>query len=187
MHQLVLAQKTSSLEKSLIFALAVGLFALSGLASIPLPLWLSPVPLVLQVNIAVLYGAIFGSKKSLQILLTCYALAICNIPMFSNGSTGIAKFFGPTGGYLFGYIVAAYVMGKIVESKKIKNPMNFFVYFNLANLCVYAFGLPVLSLFVGPKMVFIAGFFPFMPGMLIKNLIITKVFFSFMKEKDHQI
>ena len=171
-------------EEILVFTLAVLFFALAGQVAIPLAF--SPVPLVLQVNLALLYGALFGSKRAVAMMLTILGLAAYNLPVLAGGAGGIARLIGPTGGYLLGYVLAAYVMGRIVETRKVTRFVSCYGYFLLANLCVYALGVPYLSLFVGIKKVLLLGFLPFLPGMFLKNIFTVRLYFA-LKESRYVV
>jgi len=89
------------------FAAAVG--AASQIA-IPLP-W-TPVPLTLQPMLVILAGMLLGPMAG-AISMTLYLVAgAAGLPVFAPmGAPGVARFLGPTGGYLIAYPVAAYVAG----------------------------------------------------------------------------
>lgn len=175
MHSTIAATRVSFFERFFLFVLASGLFACAGLLKAYLPF--TPVPIVFQVNLAILFGALFGSRSGSRLMLSIIGMAGLGLPMFS-GMGGWVYLLGPTGGYIAGYVAAAFVMGKLVETNKIESPLQVYKYLLFANLFVYALGLPYLALFVGSSHVLQAGLLPFIPGMLVKNIFIAKLYFA---------
>jgi biotin transporter BioY len=92
------------------------------------------------------------------------------LPVFSHGRSGLAMLFGPTGGYLAGFIVAAYVTGFLAErgwDRQIRTTMLAMIF---GNLVIYLFGLLWLCCLmgVGTKVLAI-GLYPFLIGDLLKT------------------
>ncbi|MCH8569055.1 MAG: biotin transporter BioY [Balneolales bacterium] len=73
------------------------------------------VPIVLTTVFIYLGGLLFGSKVAL-VATSIYVLAgALGLPVYAGGTSGIGRLFGPTGGYLFGFMMAAFVAGFISE------------------------------------------------------------------------
>jgi len=78
-------------------------------------LWFTPVPITLQVLGMILSGLVLGSRLG-ALSQTYYVLAgAAGLPIFAEGKAGIAALLGPTGGYIVGFVVGAYVTGLIFE------------------------------------------------------------------------
>ncbi|MEF7565341.1 biotin transporter BioY [Bacillus infantis] len=78
------------------------------------------VPITLQTFIAILSGAILGSRLS-AIAMTVYALVgIAGVPVFAKFGSGFATVISPTFGFILTYILAAYATGKIIEKNSSK-------------------------------------------------------------------
>ena len=60
-------------------------------------------------------GLLLGSRWGLASMGLYLLVGAIGIPVFAGGKGGFAHFFGPTGGYLFGYVLAAWVTGLISE------------------------------------------------------------------------
>ena len=101
-------------------------------------------------------------------------------PFFSGFQGGFLKLFGPTGGYILGYLFLMIFLALVKNYKK-----NFF-YINflkllIANIILYSFGLFQLSWFVSSEKLLFLGFIPFIFGMLIKVFIAS--IFIFLNNK----
>jgi len=98
-------------------SLFAALTAVGGFISIPL----YPVPLTLQTLFTLLAAMILGSVMGASSQIIYVLLGVIGLPVFAGFKAGIGILFGPTGGFLLGFIISAYIIGKIVELKKEKN------------------------------------------------------------------
>ncbi len=158
---------------------AIGITASLALAlcapfTIHLPF--TPVPVTIQVQVALFLGAIMGPRKGVWMILAFLAQGLMGWPVFAGGASTIATIIGPRGGYLFGYLIAAYVVGKIYQSSQNKSTLSLFFSMLIGNLIVYFCGFSWLSVLVGIKKAFIIGIFPFMLSDLIKLTLIALSF-----------
>jgi len=141
-------------------------------AQIQIPLYFTPVPLSAQTFGVMLVGAILGSRKgAFSILLYLFEGSFLNLPFFTGGTSGLLCLLGPKGGYFMGFIVQAYLAGKCMEtygqSKSIvKIALGFFA----SCLIQLSMGTLWLSHFVGMGNALMMGFYPFIPGDLVKVL-----------------
>lgn len=76
---------------------------------------IGPVPISLQTLFIYLTGLLLGSRWGAASIAVYLLAGACGLPVFAGGSGGIGRLAGPTGGYLFGYLGAGYVIGLIVE------------------------------------------------------------------------
>jgi biotin transport system substrate-specific component len=88
------------------------LTALGALVQIPI----GPVPITLQLLFVLLSGLVLGSKLGAASQLEYLALGLAGAPVFAKGQSGPIALLGPTGGYLAGFVVGAYVAGLLAES-----------------------------------------------------------------------
>lgn len=78
----------------------------------------APVPYTLQTFFVLLAGGLLGSRNGF-LSMSVYLLAgLAGLPVFSQFGFGLAKFMGPTGGYLLAFPVAAYLIGVMTERRK---------------------------------------------------------------------
>jgi biotin transport system substrate-specific component len=81
--------------------------------SIPLPF--TPVPINLATLSVFLAGGLLGSKGSAISQIVYVFIGAVGLPVFANFQGGPGVLAGPTGGYVIGYIVAALLIGFILE------------------------------------------------------------------------
>lgn len=161
----VLVRRRTLASQALLIVAGVTLLSLSARLRFPLPF--TPVPVTGQTFAVLLTGALLGSRAGFT-TVACYWLAgACGLPVFNGGSGGWAIVSGPTGGYIFGFAAAAFLVGWFSErgwdrGKRIIVPLL------LGEALIYAFGLPWLAVFIGPRAVVQSGLLPFVPGDLAK-------------------
>ena len=86
--------------------------AVAAASQIAIPLPWTPVPITLQPMLVILAGMFLGPVAGAASMALYLAAGAAGLPVFTPiGAPGIARFFGPTGGYLIAYPVAAYVAG----------------------------------------------------------------------------
>lgn len=73
-----------------------------------------PVPFTLQTLFVVLSGAFLGWRKGTMAMLLYLALGAAGVPVFAGPEVGISVLYGPTAGYLFGFVVSAAAVGVLV-------------------------------------------------------------------------
>jgi biotin transport system substrate-specific component len=95
---------------------AATIVALAAQVAAPLPY--SPVPVTLQGFAVLLVGGLFGSAIGAGALVLYLVLGAFGAPVFApGGPAGLARLFGPTGGYLLAFPIAAAVVGWIAERR----------------------------------------------------------------------
>lgn len=155
------------------FAILTGLGAF---VRIPLPF--SPVPVTLQTMFVLLSGAFLGQGSGLAAQALYVTLGLVGLPIFSGAGSGLLYLTGPTGGYLFGFIVAGFLTARLLRNK----PHTFWAIFSrllLADLVLFICGLLWLKAIFGSTLstLLLIGFVPFIPGDLIKIGIAAALYF----------
>ena len=127
-------------------ALVLGGAALTAAAAqVVIPMY--PVPMTGQTFAVLLVGAVLGSFRG-GLSMAVYVLAgALGAPIFTEGKFGWA--FGPTLGYLIGFIAAAVIVGVFAELEIGRKWFTVAIGLVLGNAAIYAFGLPWLSIFLG--------------------------------------
>lgn len=129
----------------------------------------SPVPLSLGTLAIYFVVSVLGMKRGLLSVLLYLLLGLVGIPVFSNFTGGIGKVFGPTGGYLVGYLFLAVICGFFAD----RWPNHFlfrFIGMVLGTAVCYIFGTLWLSYQASMtfSQAFLSAVVPFLPGDLIK-------------------
>ncbi len=136
--------------------------------SITLPF--TRVPFTLQVFFLFLVSLIFAPKESFFIVLSYLVLGLIGFPVFAGGRGGIDVLLGPTGGYLWGFLISAPLISLI--SKNNKDIMKI-LGISLGLLIIYALGSVWLMYFmkINYYKALILGVFPFIPFDLLKGFL----------------
>jgi biotin transporter BioY len=116
--------KVDMLKGMIFAALFAALTAAVAWFKIPLPF--TPVPITLQTLAVLLSGVMLGSYYGALSMIIYLLLGAIGLPVFAGGGSGIGALLGPTGGYLFSYPIAAFVIGKMKEKKKIGSFLKYF-------------------------------------------------------------
>jgi len=160
-------KRSSALLYDLILVVGGSFFvALSGRIAVPLPF--SPVPITGQTLAVLLVGMLLGSRRGVLSLLLYLIEGAIGLPVFAGGALGIAWLVGPTGGYLLGFVVAAFVVGRLAEYGWDRRMHSTALAMLIGNVVIYLFGLPWLARFTGVGRVLMLGLYPFITGDLVK-------------------
>lgn len=124
----------------------------------------SAVPLTLQTLAVLLMGGLLGSKKGALAVMTYLAEGSLGIPVFAGGAAGLAKLVGPTGGYLLGFILCAFLVGYLLEKGWKEKYFLTLVAMTIGSLVILAIGSFWLSFFVGSENALYLGVYPFLIG-----------------------
>ncbi len=164
--------KSYALIYDLACILAGTLFIASS-ARMAIPLPFSPVPVTGQTLAVLLMAVLLGSHRASLCALTYLAEGAVGYPVFARGAAGVAHLLGPTGGYLFGFVAAAYAVGLLAERGWDSRYSTAFLAMLAGNVIIYLFGLPWLAVFVGWERTLALGLLPFIPGDVAKLLVAT--------------
>lgn len=160
---------TKSRIRNVVLVLGLtGFTALSAQVAIPLPF--TPVPLTLQ-TFAVLAGAAaLGAERAVLAQVLYIALAVAGTPVLAGGASGREVVVGATGGYLIGFVLASYVVGRISSKGASTKSATTALAFVTGSLVIYTLGAPWLAYTTGNTITWavINGVVPFLVGDLIK-------------------
>lgn len=163
-------QNKITVSEMALIAVMAAVTCIMGPLSIPIPFSLVPISLT---NLAV-YLAIYvlGCRRGTLSYLVYLLLGLVGMPVFSGFTGGIGKLFGPTGGYLLGFIFMALICGWAIDHFSCKLVPSF-AGMLLGTVVCYAFGTAWLAYQAGLTFVaaLAAGVLPFIPGDLAKMVI----------------
>jgi biotin transport system substrate-specific component len=164
----------NSLRLTVYASLFTALIIVGGYLSLPFPL--SPVPIVLADFFVIMAGLILGAAWGGASVGIFVLLGLVGLPVFAGGKAGLAVLFGPTGGFVIGYLAGAVLAGWVGGRGKpsrgkdaLAVGLGFFMLFALGVI-----GLR-LSLHAGWDKALALGALPFLPGTLIKMVVIWLV------------
>ena len=174
--QLVKNLSYSKLIKYVFFALA-GTILLAVSSKFKIPFY--PVPMTMQTFVVLMIGIVFGWKLGVATILLYLLEGIIGLPVFAGTpekGVGYIYFFGPTMGYLIGFIPAVFFAGLLKVDYKL-NLLNKlflnFIFYTFAVSFIYLFGLIWLIKFVPIEKVWEIGVMPFLPAELLKISILA--------------
>lgn len=152
---------------SMVYASLFGaLTAVGALISIPL----QPVPLTLHTLFMNLAAALLGGPLGALSQVVYILLGVIGLPVFSGGKAGFGVLLGPTGGYLVGFVIGAFLIGKMVRMRA--RAGFFWLLISMAVGHVIVYGCGVLQLALVAKLslskALAVGVLPFLPGDVLK-------------------
>lgn len=164
--------KTNTSLQGLIYAALFGAgTAVGAYIMVPVP----PVPITLQTLFLYLAGALLGGRLAVLSQVVYLVLGIIGLPVFAGGKGGLGILFGPTGGYLIGFLVAAYIVGKWNE--KLVKPSFPAVLLSMVAGTIPIYVLGVFQLCLVAKLTLgkavSVGVLPFLIGDGIKIVVAT--------------
>ncbi|MDR1106275.1 MAG: biotin transporter BioY [Treponema sp.] len=160
-------------------ALFAALIASGAFIAFP-PFPYSPVPVVLQNFFVLLSGLALGPVQGSAAVILYLAAGTLGAPVFAGGSGGIVRLAGPTGGFLFGYLLSAFTAGITAgtpRAGKKTPPWRVAAAVFLGLLAAYIPGVARLKFALGGPWTdaLLAGFVPFIPGDIIKGIMAALV------------
>lgn len=163
-----------SLRRWLQISLLVSLMIIGAWITIPLPF--SPVPLTLQLLIVLLCPFILGSSGAFAAILLYLLMGAIGLPVFSGMHGGLHMLVGPTGGYLFGFLIAMPLMGAM--SKK-----NMLLSLVIGLLVIYACGVSYLGIYTQRSFsnALLIGLVPYLPLDIMKLLLARLLLLKYKK------
>jgi biotin transport system substrate-specific component len=148
--------------------------SLGAFVRIPLPF--SPVPITLQTFFVLLSGLILGGNLGATSQIFYVILGVLGFPIFTNATCGFYYLFGPTGGYLFGFILVSFLIGNVI--RKTNSNFGLFSIVILGSMIILFFGSIWLMLLfkIGFDKAILLGALPFIPGDIIKSIFACLVY-----------
>ena len=165
------------LVQSLVLVLA-GTAVLTISAKVQVPFW--PVPMTLQTLAVMLIGATYGSRLAVVTVLAYIAEGAIGLPVFANTPPQIAGplyLIGPTAGYIWGWVVAAAIIGFAADRGASRSIGKLFVLILIGEVVLFAMGFAWLAWFatlssgeigLGTEKALAAGVTPFILADLLK-------------------
>lgn len=159
-----------SVKQLALIGLMTAVICVLGPLALNIPV--SPVPISLGMLAIYFVVSVVGMKLGTASVIIYILLGLAGVPVFTNFTGGPAKLFGPTGGYIIGYIFMALICGFFADKFKKRLPLYFWGMILGTAVC-YLFG----TAWLGYQMdltfpqALAAGVLPYIPGDLLKLII----------------
>ena len=136
-------------------------------AQIAIPLPFTPVPLTLQTFAVLLAGAALGSLRGVAAMGLYALMGVVGVPWFAEGSSGFST---ASFGYILGFILAAFIVGRLAERGASTTPIHSAALMVIGNLAIYAVGVTWLKFAIDSSWAtaLSLGVVPFLIGDAIK-------------------
>ena len=156
------------LRMMIVTALFAAIIGVLAQVTIPLPL----VPITGQTLAIGLAATILGARYGTMSIVVYLGIGAVGIPVFAQMSGGLGSLFGPTGGYLFGFIPTAFIIGYYLEKTSF-TVMNAIIANIIGMFVALTFGTVWLKIFAELTWTgaFVGGFLPFLLVGVIKAVL----------------
>ncbi len=138
-------------------------------AKVQVPFW--PVPLTMQTFVVLALGAVLGSRLGALTVMAYLAEGALGLPVFAGTpekGLGLAYMIGPTGGYLTGFVLAAFLSGWLAERKYDRTIPKMFMVAGVGHAVIFLCGWVWLTTLIGPEKAWMAGVAPFYLATILK-------------------
>ncbi len=160
--------RLAALRAIVLMVAGTALLTISAKVQVPLPY----VPMTLQTLVVLLIGASYGWRLGGATVALYLAEGAMGMPVFANtppAVAGIGYLMGPTGGFLFGFVAAALVMGFMAERGWDRSLLRVIVMMSIGHALIFVFGLAQLSLVMPFAKAWTVGAAPFVAATIVKT------------------
>ncbi len=169
----VRGEQASSILRLVVLAL-LGTALLTLSAKLKVPFY--PVPMTMQTLVVLVLGAAYGSRLAAATVALYLLQGAMGLPVFADTperGIGLAYMMGPTGGYLVGFVVAAWLVGVLAERGFGRSVLGMFVAMSLGHVAIFVCGYGWLATLVGAKAAWVGGVAPFFAATALKTALGT--------------
>jgi len=146
-------------------------------AKIQLPFW--PVPMTMQTLVVLLIGAILGARAGAATVALYLFEGGLGLPIFAGTperGLGVAYMYGPTGGYLFGFLAAALAVGFASDRGWMKSLTGSTLAMIGGHAIIFALGIAWLSRASGFELAIATGLTPFWVATVLKTAMAVAIY-----------
>lgn len=155
-----------------IFAILLGSLFIGVMAQIAISVPFSPIPITGQTVAVILLGGLLGARRGAMSVLVYLMEGALGLPVFAHMKAGPAVLVGPTAGYLWGFVFAAFLIGYLTEKGFTSKPISSFLSCFAATTLILILGSLYLAIFnIGFNEAMLMGFYPFLIGDVVKSLL----------------
>lgn len=165
-------------KKLLTIIIATIFIAIFAQITIPLPY----IPITGQSFAVLLVAYILGWKRGTIAVLLYLLAGAMGLPVFAEGSSGIEKLTGKSGGFLYGFVVAAFLVGFLAENTGFSSFKKALGIMAIGTAVILFFGVMHLSMHIGFQKALQDGLYPFIAGAVVK-IVFGAVVGDYLKRK----
>ena len=151
-----------------IITVFLGSLLLIASAKIKVPLY--PVPMTLQPLAVLMIAMLFGRKLATLTVGLYIFKGIIGLPVFAFGG-GLMYLMGPTGGFILGFFVSAFIVGHLADLGWGKKVSLSIISMLIGMSVIYTLGIFQLAILKGFNFALLKGFYPFLLGDFYKLLL----------------
>ncbi|MCL2817029.1 MAG: biotin transporter BioY [Clostridiales bacterium] len=154
-------------------AMMIAVTAALSQVALPIP----PVPLTLQTAAVILTAIILGPGRGAAAMLGYILLGCLGVPVFAQFKAGPGVLLGPTGGFLYGFVAAAFIIGFLLRHEKTRTLKRAFPAVAAGIAVIYLFGVVHFAFVMGISIsaAFKTAALPFLPLEALKIIVFTPV------------
>ncbi len=159
-----------------LIAIMIALLAVSSQFPIPVPIG---VPITLQTMVVAIIGGILSFRNSFIAVLMYLLIGAIGVPVFASFTSGIGVLAGPSGGFLYAFIVTAPAVALIIKYLDVDNLDNVYVkyivyfitFFLITSILVLIIGSYQMMIVLGMNYTqTLKALVVFIPGEIIKSI-----------------
>ena len=146
-----------------------GTLLLTLSAKVKVPFY--PVPMTMQTMVVLMISASCGLRMGMAVVLGYLLEGALGLPVFADTperGIGLAYMMGPTGGYLAGFVVAAFVTGLMADRGMARSLPSLLVLMLVGHTLIFVCGFGYLSLLIGTEKAWLLGVAPFLLSTVVK-------------------
>jgi len=149
------------------------LIAISAQIAVPM----FPVPMTLQTLAILVVGLAYGARLGTITLLVYLAEGAAGLPVFANGNAGLPYMMGPTGGFLVGFVMMAFLAGYAADRRLTAGIVSTSAVTLVVSALLYVPGLiwPLVAMGKTPDALWLHWMSPFLVGDAVKAVLAALV------------
>lgn len=151
---------------------ALGVCLLTLSAKTQVPAW--PVPMTMQTYVVLVVGMAYGTRLAVTTVFAYLVAGALGLPVFAgtpDKGIGLAYMTGPTGGYLVGFVVAAWLCGTLAARGWDRGFVRSLLAMTAAHVLILAFGVAWLAMLIGFPRAIGLGLTPFIAATVVKTVL----------------